>query len=425
MKNQQFQIRNSRLKRYGAWCELVIVSWALSLHAEKIDLQVYASKFDSIPIAVLDFRALNAAVLTQDDPGQIIADDLEFCGRFHVVRMPKPDPARFAANNIGIFIDGEYAVTGEKVVLDCFVHDAVTGEEVAGKKYSGEKKFVRGMAHRYANFLLDMLFGERGPFESRIVFVEDRGSQKNLVVMDYDGYNQKKITSSGVNIFPAFIDSTTIVWTSFFRGKPDLYKGSIVTGTYDIFIFSRFVQASPAVSPLGDRIAYSSSVGGNLDIYICDLDGGNKRQITFHRAIDTSPCWSPTGYQIAFTSDRSGQPQIYVMDADGANVKRVTSVGKYQDSPAWSPRGDKIAYASMQNGKFDIWTVNPDGTGAAMVTSMPGNNEYPAWSPDGSHIAFSCSQRGVSDIYAVRPDGSGLRRITKSGNAKMPNWSPF
>ncbi len=395
-----------------------------TLYAEQIDLRSYASGFDSIPIAVIQFRSLNNAGITTNPPWEIIADDLDFSGRFFVIRTPKSDSALFAGKNIGIFIYGEYTITGNDIEMDCNLYDATAMDLLFGKKYRGQLKFLRDMAHRFTNKIYDMLLGERGPFESEILFVKDKGNTKHLYIMDYDGYNQRKLTSRGkVNVFPAFIDSNTIVWTSFLRGKPDLYTGSISAGSFSIFVYSRYIETSPAASTIHDKIVYASSRAGNLDIYTCNRTGKNKRRLTFNRSIDTSPCWSPNGYHIAFTSDRTGQPQIYVMDADGVNTRRITFNGSYQDSPAWSPRGDKIAYSSLQNGKFDIWTVSPDGTEPAQVTALPGNNEYPTWSPDASHIAFVSTRGGKSNIYCIRPDGTGIKQITRSGNAKMPDWS--
>ncbi|MCX7727535.1 MAG: DPP IV N-terminal domain-containing protein [Chitinispirillaceae bacterium] len=145
-----------------------------------------------------------------------------------------------------------------------------------------------------------------------------------------------------------------------------------------------------------------------------------------HYGVDTSPCWSPNGYHIAFTSDRSGNPQIYIMDADGANQRRLTFHSKYADSPAWSPKGDKIAYQAMdENQKFDIWIVGLEGNDPVKITSIEGNNEYPTWSPDGSLIAFVNIYGGRSDLYVVKADGSRIRRVTNSGNVKMPDWSDF
>lgn len=406
---------------------LFILLFQVTIYSqEKIRLESYASSFDSLPIAIVKFSSLNNNPVKKNEPWKIIADDLQFSGRFSVINYEKADSAEFIKQGIAIFIGGKYSVKGGNIVMECFLHDASTLELLVGKEYRGELKHLRSMSHRYANMILDMLFGERGPFLSKILFVKDKGNTKNLYIMDYDGYNQKRLTSQGqVNVFPAFIDSNTIVWTSFLRGKPDLYKGSVSTGSFTIFVYSRYVETSPSCSPIVDRIVYASSKKGNLDIYTCDRNAKNRKQLTFKRSIDTSPCWSPNGYHIAFTSDRSGQPQIYVMDADGANTRRITFEGSYQDSPAWSPKGDKVAYSSLRKGKFDIWIIGPDGSDPARVTTNPGNNEYPAWSPDGSHIGFVSTRGGRSNIYCIRPDGTGLKQITKSGNAKMPDWSKF
>jgi TolB protein len=385
---------------------------------------VYATNLDTVPIAMLPFQAKGGTTLTRDLPWQIVGNDLEFCGRFKVLRADKVDSAVFAQNRIGLYIDGEYTVEGSMVTIDCYIHDAVSREQLVGKKYKGELGYLRTMSHRFSNQIVEMIFGDRGFFESKIVFVRKEGINKNLFVMDFDGQEQRRLTNTNtVNVFPAFMDSNTIVWTSFLRGKPDIYKGSTTTGKSQVFLYSRYIQTSPAVSTVVGKIAYACSKTGNLEIYTCDLDGGNATRLTFTKSINTSPCWSPNGYQIAFTSDRSGSPQIYVMDADAANVRRLTFNGKYQDSPAWSPKGDRIAYSSQVDGKFDIWTIEPDGSHATRITSSGGANVYPAWSADGSMIIYANTSGGKSDIFAVRSDGSKPTRITSGGISDMPDWS--
>lgn len=403
-------------------CVLILVSLCLG---ERIKLESYAKSADSIPIAVMTFKSNNTIQLKDDAPGEIISDDLEFSGRFTVVRLSEYDKDKLEKNNAGLYIDGGYTVSQDKITLNGYLRDAATKQQLYGKTLQGEVTSTRAMVHRYVNEVYDMLFGETGPFTSKILFVEDKASVKSVMLMDYDGYNQRKVISQGVNVFPTFLDSTTILFVSFQRGKPDIYKGSIALGTSAIFLYGRCMHTSPAVADVVGKVAYASSRNGNLDIYSCDFDGKNPKQLTFSPGIDTSPCWSPNGYQIAFVSDRSGQPQVYVMDADGVDTRRLTFVGTYQDSPAWSPKGDKIAYASLQNNKFDIWVIGADGTGAVRVTSVSGNNEYPTWSSEGSHIAFVSSHGGRSNIFCIRPDGTGLKQITRSGNAKMPDWSTF
>ncbi|MBN1983741.1 MAG: PD40 domain-containing protein [Chitinivibrionales bacterium] len=408
-------------------CILLISLIPLVCWSGRIDLESYVRNFDSIPIAVVKFQSSDGSALSQDYPWEVIADDLDFSSKFAVVRMESADSALLAEKNIGIYIDGEYMLNSGEIVLDCFVRDAITREILLGKKYRGSVAASRAIAHRFSNQIYSMLFGEKGIYETKIVYIDDRYSTKNICIMQYDGYNNKVPFSKEVlAVFPTFLDSTSLVWTSFQRGKPDLYRGSLVNGSYGPIVVSRNVCSSPEACPVIGRIAFAWSKSGSLDIYSCDYSGNDRKQLTFFNSIETSPCWSPTGGQIAFISDRTGQPQLYVMDADGTNIKRLTFEGEYHDSPSWSPKGDLIAIASLRGGKFDIWAIAADGaTKAKKVTSLAGNNEYPSWSPDASYIAFSNTQRTKSNIFCIRPNGSGLKQLTNSGKAKMPEWSKF
>jgi TolB protein len=406
----------------------LFITGAVSLSsAEKFDLEVYASKFDSIPIGVTDFYSTNGKEIVENQPESVIAGDLDFSGRFHVVSKPSYDSAAFAAANAGIYIDGDYTIDGTSVILNCNLRDAVSKELIIGKKYKGEVRFLRNMVHRYCNEVVEMLFGDKGIFESRFVYVSASGINKNISVMDFDGFNAKTLTSNGViNIFPAFVSKASIIWTSYLKGRPNLYVGSIFDGSSKVFLSSRGIETSPDVSPIDGTIAYSSSKKGNLDIYTCNPDASGVKQLTVSYGVDTAPSWSPNGYQIAFTSDRAGNPQIFIMDADGANQHRITFDTKYADSPAWSPKGDKIAFMSMNaQSRFDIWVVNTDGTNAMKITSIPGSSENPTWAPDGSLIAFTNSAGGKSNLFVVKPDGSRVRQVTTNGNIKMPDWSGY
>jgi TolB protein len=408
--------------------KLIVIALAVGLgicfsaHAEKVNLSVYASNLDSIAIAILPFAQQEGTRSTNDDPWKVIANDLEFSGRFSVFRMTKPDTIAMSKNNVPLYIDGACEAFGQYVRVTCSMHDAKSGSVVAERKYESDTKHLRSTGHKFADQLVEMLFNDKGIFESRILFVKDGGAKKNIMLMDWDGDNLQAVTSnSTINIFPAFIDSVSFLYTSFLRGHPNIYKGTF-SGKSTYIVPSRFTDTSPAYSPITGKIAFASSRDGNMEIYSCDLDGTGIKRLTSSRSIETAPCWSPNGYQIAFTSDRAGQPQIFVMDADGSNMHRLYFGGGYQDSPAWSPKGDRIAFHMIANGKFDIWTAAVDGSNPFQVTTAPGNNEYAAWAADGEHIAFSSERGGKTDLYAIKADGSHMKRLTFSGNAKMPDW---
>jgi len=419
------QSRRDAWKRFAPSIAPLLLA-AAQPQAAEVSLEAYASGFDSIAIAVIEFSLTNPERLTRDEPWQVIADDFEFCGRFTVTRMPFRDTSLLAATNTGLVVGGEYTLLGDSVAMLCAARDAYSDDIVFGKRYDGPTGQIRLCAHAFANEMYELLFAERGPFESRMLFIRDRGETKNVYVMDYDGYNVRQVTSmKTINIFPCFVSREAFVWVSYLNVTPDIFKATIGGSDQTVLISSKHTETSPAFSAIENKLAYASSMSGNLEIYVCDLDGGNAKQLTFSRAVDTSPCWSPDGYHIAFVSDRSGQPQIYIMDAEGGNVRRLTFAGSYRDSPAWSPRGDLIAYTSLRDGKFDIWAGAPDGSKPRQVTDTPGKNEYPAWAPDASYIAFQSTRFGRRELYCVRPDGTGLRRLTDMGDAVMPDWSSF
>ena len=86
--------------------------------------------------------------------------------------------------------------------------------------------------------------------------------------------------------------------------------------------------------------------------------GGPARRLTTSRALEASPAWSPTGRQILYTSDLTGTPQIYVMDAEGTGSRRVTLAGNWNDEGAWSPDGSRIAFACRNEGDFNICVMD-------------------------------------------------------------------
>jgi TolB protein len=395
--------------------------------AQKVSLEVYANRFDSIPIGIVDFKKTKGDDLKENQPWRIIARDFDLCSRFHVINRKEFDSAAFAKAGLSLYIDGEYSVEGSSVAFTCYVNDVASKEHLLTKEYKGDIATLRTLAHRFSNELYEILFVDKGYFESHLLYVKKSGADKNIAVMDWDGANARLVTKGKIlSLFPAWADSTSAFWVTYQRGKPDICRGSVFDGSNKVVIASKGVQSSPAVSAVDGTLVFASSKNGNLDIYSSDQNGGDIKQLTVSWAIETAPCWSPSGYQIAFTSDREGNPNIFVMDADGANQHRITFKGRYCDAPAWSPRGDKIAFNAMQeNGKLDIWVISPDGTNEMQVTNLPGFNEYPTWSPDGRLIGFIHRTEGKSDFYVVKPDGSGVKQITTSGDVLMPDWGRF
>lgn len=56
--------------------------------------------------------------------------------------------------------------------------------------------------------------------------------------------------------------------------------------------------------------------------------GSSQTNITnYNTASDSSPAWSPYGVKIVFSSDRDSNLEIYVMNADGSGQINLTNNG--------------------------------------------------------------------------------------------------
>jgi TolB protein len=355
---------------------------------------------------------------------EVLAVDLQGSAVFQANRMWAPDPA---ATDPQFVTSGKWTVTGDKVRLDGELRDFPARRPILVHSYDGPVAEWRRLLHRFSDDIVQQITGERGVADTRIAFVVCGGRDKELWLMDADGYGARALTADkSIAQSPSWSPEGSLLLFTSWRGgsgpqvwvmSPENRKPFLVSGRAGL-------NTSACYSPDGQRVACTLSMDGNAEVYSLDARGGSLQRLTNHRAIDTSPAWSPTGREIAFTSDRSGTPQLYVMDSDGGSVRRLTYDVDYTDSPAWSPKGDRIAFVTRVGGGFDLWTCRADGTGAAPVLTG-GNNENPRWSADGRHLVFASNRDGAYGLWVTDLDGALPRKLSTGGRcAVSPAWSP-
>ncbi len=407
----------------------------LALSQSEVHLRVETTSFARIPVELKDCAPRQqASVMDAKKVLEILDNDLWMSS---VVASFRSDERLGDSNSpwlelasrgptepFRLAVHPQVALTGDNLTLDAKLIDSRSGAVLADKNYRGCRENMRALVHTLADDIVNVLTGQTGIAQSRILFTSEALKAKELFVMDYDGTNIRQLTRNGsLNITPAWSpDGLAAAMTSYQSGAPNLFLIDALSGKATFQYKQAGLQTAPAWSPDGKYLAFSSTHEGNSEVYVMNASSKKVQRLTIHPSVDSSPSWSPTGRELVFTSDRLGRPQLFVMDAEGGNLRRLTYYGDYNDSPAWSPRGDKIAYVSRVEGRFNILTIDVNGENVEQLTTT-GSNEDPCWSPDGYRIVFSSLHGGQRDLYTMEWNGDNLRRLTHRGTCTSPAWS--
>jgi len=410
-----------------------------------LQVDVTSGNVQPLPIAIPDFIAQSQSdAQAGANIAGVVRADLERSGLF------KPlDPKSFieAIKDINIppnfanwrVINAQGLVTGQvamqpdgRLRVDFRLWDVYGGSQMLGLQYFTTPENWRRIAHMISDQIYERITGEKGYFDTRIVFISESGSainrRKRLAVMDEDGANPIFLTKGEYLVLTPRFNPTAqmIAYMSYIAGKPRVYLFDLETGRQQMLGNFPNMTFSPRFSPDGNKVVMTLEQGGNSDIYVMDLRTRAVSRLTTDPSIDTAPSYSPDGRQITFESDRGGSQQVYVMNADGSNQRRISFGSGKNGTPVWSPRGDLIAFTKQSKGAFRICVMAPDGSGERVITDG-WEDEGPTWAPNGRVLMFTRSARGGrgSSIYSVDVTGRNERRVSTPSGASDPAWSPL
>jgi TolB protein len=310
--------------------------------------------------------------------------------------------------------------------------DVYGGSQLTAQQYFTAPDNWRRIAHIISDNIYERLTGEKGYFDTRIVFIDETGSKerriKRLAIMDQDGANVRYLTrGEDLVLTPRFSPSTQeITYMSYGQGDPRVFLLNIETGQREIVGNFPGMSFSPRFSPTGQQVIMSLQQGSNSNIFVMDLQSKRTTRLTDTAAIDTAPSYSPDGARICFESDRGGKPQIYLMGATGGAAQRISFGEGSYSTPVWSPRGDFIAFTKQGGGQFSIGIMRPDGKDERLLTSGY-HNEGPTFAPNGRVVMFFRDPGGNAgpSLFSVDITGRNEQKIPTPAYASDPAWSPL
>jgi TolB protein len=176
------------------------------------------------------------------------------------------------------------------------------------------------------------------PDGSRIAFTSNRDGNPDLYVMNRDGSNVRRLTNHpAIDTTPTWSPTgTQIAFTSDRSGSPQIYiVGAEGENLRRLTTSESYADRPTWSSPPFNEIAFASRTGPGYDIKVYDLASGQTRQITFGEGSNESPAFSPNGRHLAFTSTRTGLTQVFTIARDGRNIRQITKDGN-NFTPSWS-----------------------------------------------------------------------------------------
>lgn len=426
-----------------AFAAIFAVTMTVTVPARaEVVIDITKGTVEPLPIAITDF--LSGDQLGAQISG-VIAADLERSGLFapidkgaFIEKISNPDASpRFddwKVINAQALVTGRVTKQGDgRLKAEFRLWDTFASQQLEGQQFFTSPDSWRRVAHIIADAIYERLTGEKGYFDTRVVFVDESGTKekriKRLGIMDQDGANVRYLTNGkDLVLTPRFSPSRQeITYMSYEGGKPQIYLLQLETGQRELVGNFPGMTIAPRFSPDGQKVVMSLlQEDGSANVYAMDLRSRTTTRLTSTSAIDTGASYSPDGSQVVFESDRGGRPQIYKMGADGSNPQRISFGDGSYSTPVWSPRGDLISFTKQSGGQFSIGVMKIDGSGERILTSGY-HDEGPTWAPNGRVLMFFRMPPGSNSPHLMTVDltGRNIRQIQTPNLASDPAWSPL
>ncbi|HQT79075.1 MAG: Tol-Pal system beta propeller repeat protein TolB [Rhodospirillales bacterium 20-64-7] len=416
-------------------------------------IDVNRARAAPIPIAVPSLGGADgASAQLGGQIAQVISNDLASSGLFRLIDKAAfiqasaapaatPNFQNWKVTGAQALVTGNVQVLGGgQVRVEFRLWDILPQTQIQGTAYTTTQANWRRIAHIMADVIYERLLGEKGYFDTRVVYISATGPRgrrtKRLAIMDQDSENNRLLTDGAwLVLTPRFHPTRDeIAFMSYANNRPRVYLFNLTSGRQSLLGDFPGMTFAPRFSPDGNSVIMAVSDGPGSDIVTMELGSRTPRRLTNSGSIDVSPCYSPDGSQIAFASDRGGDQQIYIMGAGGGGAKRISFGNGRYATPVWSPRGDLIAFTRYagDTSDFNIGVMHPDGSGERIL-AQGWDVEGPTFAPNGRVLMFFKETRArdargsgfSSRISSVDITGFNERPVPTPTDASDPAWSPL
>jgi Tol biopolymer transport system component len=190
------------------------------------------------------------------------------------------------------------------------------------------------------------------------------------------------------------------------------------------------MMLSPAVSPLGDKIAFVTSADEGLAVFVSNITNA------FSSSSPAAPSTAPNGKTAQGRQSQTAQ-ELASTSSNGLNSMptKIMSLGRvfepediheYGNLVSWKQDGKQLAVAVTRNGKASLCLVNLQSGEQTLAETGEGINAVNevAWSPDGKFIAFVGVEKSSPNLYLYDIATRKVRKLTDDVfSESSPVWA--
>src|SRR5258708_4622210 len=236
------------MKKFLVLLAALVALWVAPAHAA-LQVDVTQGNAQPLPIAIPDFVGDPA---TGANVAGVVRADLERSGLFRPL-----DQKGFAEhitdiNKVPTFaswrsITAQGLVTGQVVQqpdgrlrVDFRLWDVYGESQMLGLQFFTTPENWRRIAHMVSDAIYERVTGEKGYFDTRIVFISETGTAqkrvKRLAIMDEDGANPIFLTNGSYMVLTPRFNPTAqmIAYMSYIGTKPPVYLFDIASGKQEV-----------------------------------------------------------------------------------------------------------------------------------------------------------------------------------------------
>ena len=195
-----------------------------------------------------------------------------------------------------------------------------------------------------------------------------------------------------------------------FREEPDDFSKRLTETKKSI----GFYNTSPAISPVGDKMAFISDRDIYLDVYVRDIrdeeeiekvvSSGTTYDFEELNVLYPALTWSPDNTHIAMSLKQGGDDVITIVNVETKEHYILPFHLNGIESVSWSPDGEKIAFSGHDTKQSDIYIYDFDEKKFYHVTNDIFTDSGPTWGPKSNMIFFSSNRAEILDSSMITND---------------------